>query len=392
MKEPGLKTKVLRKIEEISPEEWNSVFPDVLEGYHFFKTLEQSRFDQFSFRYILVYDNKTLVGATVSFLMSYALDTTVQGSFGYFTTAVKKIFPNIFNLRVLICGLPMGQGRIGIGAEGAGVVRAIHECLEQIAKEEKVSIIAFKDFGQNYAEILDQQLRPNGFHKIESMPNTEMDIRFTNFDEYLKSLSRVSRDGVKRKFKKVDGRVKIELEVTNELNGALDDVHKLYLQTAAKAEVNLEHVPKDFFQNISKNMPVETKYFLWRMDNKLVAFAFCLVSKDRFIDYYLGFDYSVAYDYHLYFIRFRDLMNWCIANKIPIYEMGNTSYEPKRRLGFDFIPLYVYVKHRNKWINPLFKLLCTFLKPENFDPVLKDMKKKEKHKQLQHNLIHEKVA
>jgi len=116
-------------------------------------------------------------------------------------------------------------------------------------------------------------------------------------------------------------------------------------------------------------MPDETKFFLWKINNKLVAFAFCLVSENYFIDYYLGFDYPIAYKYNLYFVRFRDLMNWCIENKIKKYEMGQTGYEPKRRLGFRLIPLYIYAKHRSKFFNPIFKILSYLMRPVNFQAV-----------------------
>ena len=118
-------------------------------------------------------------------------------------------------------------------------------------------------------------------------------------------------------------------------------------------------------------MPKQTKYFLWRIDGKLVAFLFCLVSKDVMIDYYVGLDYSVAYKYHLYFIKFRNTINWCIKHGIKKYEMGTTGYEPKRRLGLDFVPLYIYARLRNRALQPIFNLICQFLKFENFDPDLK---------------------
>ncbi len=123
-------------------------------------------------------------------------------------------------------------------------------------------------------------------------------------------------------------------------------------------------------------MPGQTKYFLWRMNGKLVAFTFCLVSGERLIDYYLGLDYSVAHEYHLYFVKFRDLMKWSIVNKIKKYEMGSGGYDPKKRLDFKFTPLYAYAKHRSKWVNPFFKILCFLLKPENFEPLFKEMKTK----------------
>lgn len=367
-----LKTKILRKITEVPPEEWNSVFPEVLESYQFFKTLDESNFEQFSFYYILVYDHNALVGAAPCFLMHYPLDTTVGGPLKSICNAIKRIFPNLFDLKAVICGLPMGQGRIGVRGESKRVVQAISECMKQIAKKEKTNIVAFKDFGVAYTDSLNF-LSGHGFSRFENLPSTDMEIRFNDFDSYLKTLSRASRDGLKRKLKKTTGLVKIDLEISDNLNGSLQEVYELYLQTVSKAETQFEMLPIEFFDRISQNMSAKIKYFMWRIDQKLVAFALCLVSNDHFIDYYLGFDYSVAFDYHLYFIRFRDLLKWCIEHKMKTYEMGPTTYEPKRRLGFDFIPLYLYVKHLNRWIDPLFKLLCHILKPENFHPVFKEM-------------------
>jgi len=180
---------------------------------------------------------------------------------------------------------------------------------------------------------------------------------------------------LKRKFKEIDGKINIDLEVTSQLKGNdLQEVYALYLQTYARSEIGLEKLTPDFFEKISKNMPHEVKFFLWRMNHKIVAFALCMVSGDYFIDYYLGFDYGVAYQYHLYYVRFRDLMKWCIENNIKKYEMGSTAYEPKRRLNFNFIPLYIYAKHRNKFFNPIFKGFCHIVKPANFDPVFKELK------------------
>ena len=371
----GLRTKVFRKMEEISPAEWNRVFPDVLESRSFFKTLDESGFEQFSFYYILVYEGDTPVGAATCFRMDYPLDTTAGGQLKNVFSAVKKFSPHAFDLKVLICGLPMGQGRIGVvGENSERIVHALVEAMERIAREEKVAIIAFKDFGSEQAPLLDP-LRQRGFHKFESLPSTKLDIRFANFEEYLKTLSKATRYDLRRKFKKVENLTQVDLEVTHGPDGTLDQVYRLYLQTKAKSDTQFENLPKEFFSHLSKNMPGKVKYFFWRIDQQLVAFAVSLVSGDLFLDYYIGLDYSVAYDYHLYFLRFRDMMNWCIENKIKRYEMGNTSYEPKKRLGFELVPFFVYFKHRHPLINPFFKILAVLLKPQNFDEDLKKMKR-----------------
>jgi predicted N-acyltransferase len=141
-------------------------------------------------------------------------------------------------------------------------------------------------------------------------------------------------------------------------------------------EMGFEVVPEAFFRNVAKNMPEKARFFFWKMDGKVVAFLFSLVSRDVMNDYYLGLDYSVARDYHLYFVKFRDVMNWCFSRGIKRYIMGVTGYEPKRRLGFDFVPLYIYVKFRSRALRPVMGLLIKLLKFENFDPELKKIKEK----------------
>ncbi len=353
--ESGFKVKIARKIAEIPAGDWDRVFPATGENYYFLKTLEESNLLQFSFFYILVYDKDTPVGAASCFIMNFALDITVTGKLKRVTGFIKNIFPYILNPRILICGLPNGQGRIGIAADPGMVIKAICEGMEEIARQEKAAVVVFKDFNFSYRAVLDKCLDA-GFFRMVSLPFTEMNIHFASFDEYLNTLSYISRSGLRRKFRKIGEGIKIGLEITGKLEeNVLNEAYALYLQTYERKEVGLDKVPVDFFRNISKNMPEETKFFLWRIDNRLVAFSYCLASGGHFIDYYLGFDYSVAYQYHLYFIRFRDQLNWCIENKIKKYEFGPTGYESKRRLGFRLVPLYNYVKHRNRFLNPVFK-------------------------------------
>jgi predicted N-acyltransferase len=376
----SLRVKVARAISEFPPGDWNKVYPPVLEGYDFFRTLDESSLDQFSFYYIMIYDAKVPVAAAVCFLMNYSLDTSVNGPLRRVTNSVKKIMPGLFSLRALVCGTPMNQGYIGMtGASPDKVLRALLRKMEQLARKNRAAIIAFKDFAREHTALLDP-LQKEGFVKADGLPNTELNVWFGDFEEYLRSLSGASRYDLRRKFKKVDGHVKFDMKVVTALDeDSLREVYKLYLDIVEKHDMGFELLPVDFFRNISKNMPRETKFFLWRLDGKLAAFLFCLVSDKTLIDYYVGLDYSVAHKYHLYFVKFRDVLSWCIRHKIRKYEMGITGYEPKRRLGFDFIPLYIYAKLRNRALRPVFALLCRLLKFENFDPALKEGKRREKN-------------
>jgi predicted N-acyltransferase len=358
--------------------DWNKVYPDVLESYDFFRAVDESSLGQFSIYYVMVYKGRAPVGATVFFMTDYSLDTTMMGPLKRLTNSIKKIKPNIFNLKIVVCGMPMGQGRMGIAENGSDVLKVILRRLEQVAKKNKAAIIAFKDFDQTYTKMLDP-LQRDGFTKFDSLPNTELNVWYKDFEEYLKTLSGANRYDLRRKFKKVEQTVKIDMQVVDSLDdGTLCDVYKLYLDIVARHEMGFEILPIEFFKNISGYMPGRIKFFLWRIDGKLVTFLFAMVSKDLFIDYYVGLDYSIAHKYHLYFMKFRDALTWAIKHGIKKYEMGIMGYEPKRRLGFDFIPLYLYVRLRNRTLRPAFNLICQFLKFENFDPDLRAAKSKKR--------------
>lgn len=372
----GVKTRVTRKISDIPADDWNRVFPDVLEGRGFLKTLDESGIDQFAFYYIMAYDRDIPVGATVCFLVDYSLDTSVNGRLRRITNSIKKIKPNIFSLKAFVCGIPMGQGRMGLAGDRDAAFRAIVRRIDQIAKKNKAAIVAFKDFDKSYGKLLDP-LKDSGFSRFDSLPTTELDIGFNDFEGYLKTLSGATRYDLRRKFKKVDGHVDVKLDIKDRLDEEeLDTIYGMYLDIVTRNDMNFELLPKDFFRGISGNMPGEAKFFLWRIEGKIAAFLFCLVSRDMFIDYFVGLDYSVAHKYHLYFVKFRDALNWCIKRGIKTYEMGITAYEPKVRLGFDLVPLYLYVKLRNRTLRPVFNLICQFLKFENFDRELRDAKEK----------------
>ncbi|MFH0856070.1 MAG: GNAT family N-acetyltransferase [Candidatus Omnitrophota bacterium] len=365
--------KVVDKIAKFPEKDWKSVFPKALENYHFFKSLDESSFDQFDFFYILVYESGLPVGATSCFITNFPLSIAVKGPLKRLLGLIERIAPQVFNPKTLICGLPMGEGRIGVIGDTGRVMNEISGALERLAKEQKARLIMYKDFNGSYENMLNPAIR-DGYLRLESFPSTDMEVNFKDFDGYLKRLSRSSRENLKRNLKKADTKAKIVLTVKNILEPEeLAQAYELYLQTYNKQEMGFEKLPMDFFSSVAKNMPDKTRFFLWRIEARMVAFAFCLVEGDYFIDYYLGFDYSVAYIYSLYFVRFRDLMQWCIGHGIKRYEMGATTYEPKKRLDFHFIRLYLYIKHRNKLINRLSGLISYFLKPENFDPVFKQL-------------------
>lgn len=369
--------KVSRSIREIDKNQWDSVFPPIPESYGFLKTVEETLSGQFKFYYIAIYEASKIMCVAPCFLLDYDLATTLEEPLKGFVMILRKIKPSFFVARALVCGSPACEGRLGIkdSPNRHGAVTALVEKMRRIAKDEKVPIVAFKDFSDEYTPLLDTLLTER-FHKVAGYPSVELRLSYKSFDEYFATLSSKTQIDLRRKFKKTDGKIKIEMEVRDNLGELLDEAYGLYADTLKKSDVYFEEITKDFFRLISKNMPGETKFFLWRIDEKLVAFHLCLISGGLLVAEYLGFDYDVAYKYHLYFVVFRDEIKWCIRNGIRRYETGPLNYDPKKRLDFKFVAEYIYFRHVNPLMNFTLRLIASLLKPENSDPVLKAMRGK----------------
>ena len=146
----------------------------------------------------------------------------------------------------------------------------------------------------------------------------------------------------------------------------MEEKKPLTITSAVDGGINLA----DTAQNIGDGESPDMLNF-WRHNGKLITFAQCFIQERYFIDYYLGFDYSVSHQYNLYLVRFKRLLEWCIENNMKAYEIGQSSYEVKRRLGFEFLPLYMYVRPRNKIWAFVSKFYHRYLTFERFEPAVK---------------------
>jgi hypothetical protein len=365
-----LAVKISESVSQIDRAVWEDLFGQVLKGYDFVKTCEETLKSQFKFYYVTILDGHRPLCIAPCFVMDYPLDTTIEGPLKGIALRLRKRLPGLLTPRVVMCGHPTTEGFIGVKDNSyPRLVERLVDGMRSIAKDEDATIIAFKEFTDKDDGFLGPLLNM-GFHRVRGYPSVEIDIRFKSFGEYLSTLSRSTRRDLKRKYRAAEG-AKIEMEVKNSLGDFLDDAYRLYLDTFERGDAKFEKISKEFFEAISASMPEAARYFIWRLDGKLVAFAQCFVWGDTLIDEYIGIDYNFAYKYHLYFLTFRDTIEWCIKNGIRRYQTGSGNYEPKKRLDFALTINYIYFRHLNPAKNVFYAVLAGLIKPENFDPVLK---------------------
>ena len=268
-------------------------------------------------------------------------------------------------------GCAVGEGHLDArdGASRSLIAKSLAAHLPRQARRLKSKMIVFKEFPRVDRPAL-SCLRKSGFTRIPSMPMTRLKLDFDNYEGYLRTLGRNTRSQLRKKFKESEARASLTMRVVTDITPYINEVYPLYLAVWQKSSLQFEKAMPDYFCKIGQNMPDKALFFLWYLEGKIVAFNYCLIHTDSICSEYLGFDYSVAFDLHLYYVVSRDVLKWAIANKYKWWYSTALNYEPKFRLRQELDPLDLHVKHTNPIFNFVLKRALPYLEPTRYDKVL----------------------
>jgi hypothetical protein len=96
-----------------------------------------------------------------------------------------------------------------------------------------------------------------------------------------------------------------------------------------------------------------------------------MVHGDTMFAEYLGLDYTVALELHLYHYVFRDLVSWAIENGLKWFQSSALNYDPKLHLRYRLEPVDLYVKHTSAIVNTIMRIALPLLEPTRHDETLK---------------------
>jgi predicted N-acyltransferase len=104
-------------------------------------------------------------------------------------------------------------------------------------------------------------------------------------------------------------------------------VIRLYLNVYERATLRFEKLMKDFFLEVARRMPDKARFFVWPQKGRIIGFSMCLSNKRRCSEY-VGMDYAVTLNVHLYFVIMRDLIEWAIAHRYEEFLSTGLVYAP----------------------------------------------------------------
>jgi len=374
--EKGLEFYIVDKISGIPEEDWNRLFgADLIEGYGYHQILQESHLKEFSFYYLLGRRNNSLVAIIPFFTTDFSFTTIIQGRLQRFIFAIQKRFPRFLRTKILFVGNPTCEELyLGIAKDqdlneilGGALAK-----LYQFCAQEKIGTILFYNLTQAHSAVVGY-LGKRDFYKMVSFPNTILEIKADSLEAYINNLNKSTRKGLRRKLRDSLEQVTLRTEVRDDIRDIEERIYELYLHNLAEGEVYFEILTPEFFRDICRNTKGVAKFFVTYAGNKIVAFNLVLVKGERMIDKFVGFDRELSWRYNLYYTTFTHNIDYCIKNGLRFYQMGITDYDPKVRLGSKLIPLYVYARFLNPFLNLFSGLLIKFLEPKRFDSTLKKL-------------------
>jgi len=352
---------------------WQNAFVGQRKDHRFYELVEDTIKEEFAYRYFAVKDGDGEVRAIQPF---FIVDQDVLAGTNpriwAIAHAVRHVWPRFLKTRTMMVGCAVGEGHLD-GQESSHGSNAglLASAITIHARKLKAPLIVLKEFPARYREPLKCFLH-HGFSRVPSLPMTRLNINYPSFDAYMaRALNSATRRKLRKKFKAAALALPIEMSVLNDVTSIIDDVYPLYLQVYNRSKLHFEKLTPSFFCGLGRLMPDKVRFFLWRQNERIVAFTLCMIEGDTLYAEYIGLDYSVALNLHLYHYAVRDMISWAISQDYKWLRSSGLNYDPKLHLRHLLDPTDLYVRHTSLIANAVLKRILPLIEPTRYEPILK---------------------
>jgi predicted N-acyltransferase len=369
---PKVRSRLVTRAELAQVPRWTRAFADQRKDHRYYEIVEDT-IRGFDYRYIVVADaGGTVRAVQPCFVLDQDLLQGAGRGIAGFAARLRRYWPRFLYLRTLMVGCAAGEAHIDADAASApAAMELLAAALPGLARGLGTPLVVLKEFPARHRAAL-ACFRRAGFACIPSMPATLLSISYASFDDYMsRALSGKMRKDLRRKSRAAERSAPIEMSVIDDIGTVIDEVYPLYLAVYERSKLRFEKLTKDYFCRLGRDMPDKVRFFIWRQNGRIVAFTLCMIEDETLYGEYVGFDYAIALDLHLYHYAFRDVVTWAIANGFKTFGSTGLNYDPKLHLRHRLDPLDLYVKHTSPFFNALLKRLLPLLEPTRQEKILR---------------------
>ena len=351
---------------------WRDAFTGERRDHRHFELVEDTLHPEFDHRYFAITDERGEVCAIQPF---FILDQDLLEGTGRRTHAIagfiRRLWPRFMRMRTLMVGCVVGEGHLDPPAANGMHLSLFAEEIVRHARALRARLVVLKEFPARYRDAL-ECFAAHGYTRVPSLPMARLNIAYDSFEQYMdEALSGRTRRDLRLKLRATTAGEPIEQTTVRDITPVIDDLYPLYLQVYHRSQHHFEKLTREYLCGLGRLMPEKVRFFVWRQCGRIVAFTLCMLQGDSLYAEYIGLDYDVAIDLHLYHYSIRQMVTWGMRNGYKSFCSSGLHYDPKFHLRFMLEPLDLYVRHTSALMNTPVRWLLPWITPVRYDPTLK---------------------
>lgn len=368
-----IRVDVMRRVELARLPHWATAFAGCRKDHRYYELVEDTLDQRFEHGCFVLRDaHMEVAGVQPFFLLDQDLAQAVPARPRAIIETMRRVWPRFLVARTLMVGCAAGEGRVeGDPSTHHATATCLAAGIVEQAGRLGARVIVLKEFPSRYRDALSCFFE-HGFSRIPSMPMTKLNIDYGDFEDYArKALNSSTRRKLRKKFGAAARARPIQMTLVDDITPFIDEIYPLYQQVYDRSRLRFEHLTPAYFCEIGRRMSDKASFFVWRQDGRVIAFCLGMFEGDSFYPEYVGFDYAVALEAHLYHYIVRDMISWAIDHGYKWLRSSALNYDPKLHLRHTLDPVDLYVRHVSPTINAALKWLLPWIEPTRYDPVLR---------------------
>jgi hypothetical protein len=317
----------------------------------FIGAVESSMKQSCRFWYVIVYeDNSRPVACACLTAMTIDLADFADPGLAWTIRHLPGVLSRFRNLKVFICGLPglPGEKALALISPNADprVLSVLDGVVCDLAAQTNADGIFYKEFGREDLEWTNPLL-DLGYRRLPIPSMYFFRPLFQDFAHYCAALKTRYRQQINRSTRKLKStavQVSILTDPEEIVRAYTSEVHALYYQMVARADMKMEVLPIEYFHQLVLRLRGEVELIVILRDSRIIAFGWCLHAGESYHLLYAGLDYRLNSEFDLYFNLHYAALDRALRKRVSKIHVGQSANAFKARIGCYAEPLYTFTK------------------------------------------------
>lgn len=365
-----LNYQIYNSVHEI-PLDWDRIHEDVFLNIPYLTAQENALPIHMNVFYIGVFQMNQLVGKAIV----QRVRTNANELFRRNPNVIKQNLLQILNLNMLCLGNLKLTGEHAFvydkKVDELEILLVLKKALNEMtitsrSENKPIQLILIKDFYKDSLEYVHQVFKD--YELLSVQPNMVLELRkdWKCFEDYLDSMRTKYRTRAKRAFKKSEN-IRFKSLNLKEIIENQDLIYPLYLNVLENAGFSLYKLPKNYFEEMKRQMPYTFHFYGGFYQEKLVCFFSMIENHEQIETGFLGYDKDLQKEHQLYLNILYQMTKYAIEHGFDHIDYSRTAMEIKSSIGAEPIEAYGFLKHTNPLMNSVLKsLFKKFYQQENW--------------------------